>query len=276
MRSSKAFTLIELLVVIAIIAILAAILFPVFAQAKAAAKKIVAMSNAKQVGIAMKMYNNDYDDGNVLAWWEWQVPLDPYIKNQDIFFDPASGAKAPVSITYTAADNCMLYDSLTGGNFGTPIIGTFLTNDPWYPGDLAVGAGCTKTDPGIYGNFAKNEELLGNYGYSSTYNGSGGLNEGGMDSPSEVIYIAMGRAQNERPGQNQLSTDAYPYIESGSTTWNQVFYMLASRHQEGQVVIFGDTHAKYVKYQWLISNQGKRALVPGIAGLNLGNDQVWP
>jgi len=58
----KAFTLIELLVVIAIIAILAAILFPVFAQAKAAAKKASALSNAKQIDLAQIMYSNDYDD----------------------------------------------------------------------------------------------------------------------------------------------------------------------------------------------------------------------
>jgi len=56
------FTLIELLVVIAIIAILAAILFPVFAQAKAAAKKTVCLSNEKQIGTAMMMYAGDFDD----------------------------------------------------------------------------------------------------------------------------------------------------------------------------------------------------------------------
>ncbi len=59
---SKAFTLIELLVVIAIIAILAAILFPVFAQAKLAAKKTVDLSNMKQIGTMMALYGNDYKD----------------------------------------------------------------------------------------------------------------------------------------------------------------------------------------------------------------------
>jgi len=58
----RAFTLIELLVVIAIIAILAAILFPVFAQAKAAAKKTVCLSQTKQIGLGTIMYATDYDD----------------------------------------------------------------------------------------------------------------------------------------------------------------------------------------------------------------------
>ena len=61
MRTRKAFTLIELLVVIAIIAILAAILFPVFAQARNAAKKTASISNLKQLGPGTQMYNNDAD-----------------------------------------------------------------------------------------------------------------------------------------------------------------------------------------------------------------------
>src|SRR5687767_7774401 len=58
----KAFTLIELLVVIAIIAILAAILFPVFARAKEAAKKSTCLSNLKQIGLGVHMYLDNFDD----------------------------------------------------------------------------------------------------------------------------------------------------------------------------------------------------------------------
>jgi prepilin-type N-terminal cleavage/methylation domain-containing protein len=65
---NRAFTLIELLVVIAIIAILAAILFPVFAQAKAAAKKSSCLSNTKQMTLATIMYGGDYDDMMVMGW----------------------------------------------------------------------------------------------------------------------------------------------------------------------------------------------------------------
>jgi prepilin-type N-terminal cleavage/methylation domain-containing protein/prepilin-type processing-associated H-X9-DG protein len=67
-RSRSAFTLIELLVVIAIIAILAAILFPVFAQARESARQVTCGSNMRQLGLAMRMYANDYDETWVPAF----------------------------------------------------------------------------------------------------------------------------------------------------------------------------------------------------------------
>ncbi|MCB0826417.1 MAG: prepilin-type N-terminal cleavage/methylation domain-containing protein [Armatimonadetes bacterium] len=91
MKKRNAFTLIELLVVIAIIAILAAILFPVFAQAKLAAKKTVMISNMKQNGTAVMIYMSDYDDMvplKAIIGYDaadpaktWDKNIQPYMKN---------------------------------------------------------------------------------------------------------------------------------------------------------------------------------------------------
>ena len=95
----RAFTLIELLVVIAIIAILAAILFPVFAQAKLAAKKTVDLSNLKQLGTAFMLYGGDNDDYYPLASYPakgntWPMRCQPYIKSFDIFRSPGDAGAA--------------------------------------------------------------------------------------------------------------------------------------------------------------------------------------
>lgn len=101
MKKLAAFTLIELLVVIAIIAILAAILFPVFAQAKEAAKRTSCLSNTKQVGLALVMYANDADDmiptpyevfAGPILMDTWQE-ISPYIKTENLWFCPDDGVK---------------------------------------------------------------------------------------------------------------------------------------------------------------------------------------
>jgi prepilin-type N-terminal cleavage/methylation domain-containing protein len=121
-RSSRGFTLIELLVVIAIIAILAAILFPVFAQAKEAAKKTACLSNARQIGMTVKMYLADHDDVMPIFYAYNSVPpagqpghkgtevlLLPYSKNKEIFkspFDvggPYTGVDVPGADSYWKA-----------------------------------------------------------------------------------------------------------------------------------------------------------------------------
>jgi len=97
-HTSRAFTLIELLVVIAIIAILAAILFPVFARARENARRSSCLSNTKQIGLAILQYTQDYDeklpprytgDGVTVGYTFWMAMVMPYAKSNQLFFCPS-------------------------------------------------------------------------------------------------------------------------------------------------------------------------------------------
>jgi len=135
------FTLIELLVVIAIIAILAAILFPVFARAKEAAKKTQSLSNLKQIDLAWLMYAGDYDDqmmlvltpgdgGTSLWWWglwdpatqtlnEERGPLYPYTHGKGIQADPSFPNRLRTKVGFTGYGYNYLYLGYTKSvNYG--------------------------------------------------------------------------------------------------------------------------------------------------------------
>ena len=185
MKHSKrrGFTLIELLVVIAIIAILAAILFPVFAQAKRAAKGSVALSSAKQLSLAQLMYSNDYDDNfspvveysapGDWATFPWNYLQQPYMKSWGILIDPTG----PISTQDAAA-------TIAGGD-AFPFYG--LWGMP--PRQEATNGNYSNY---TFGGSVSGKAMTG--GALWSYDGIGGVANGG-----EGIWCAYGYKQGSVP-----------------------------------------------------------------------------
>ncbi|MCS6859625.1 MAG: DUF1559 domain-containing protein [Abditibacteriales bacterium] len=223
----KGFTLIELLVVIAIIAILAAILMPVFAQAREKARQASCLSNTKQMALAIHMYTNDYDERLPLFYfgdwlpccanrgghWPWPKALIPYVKNKPVYTCPSlPGAH---------------WDRLLG----------------------AYGPGFAYEFPSVIG-----------YGYNAY-----GLNDlpgdppavgkslAQIDKPAETFAIVETRYYP--PGHPSHVPDwgwyfAYPPAPRvGLLIWSQ--WLTANRHQDGNHVVFADGHAKWQRYDFI-------------------------
>lgn len=136
----RGFTLIELLVVIAIIAILAAILFPVFARAREAARATACKSNLKQLGTAMSMYVQDYDEnmpfnyhyltGGGQLWW-WEDDIQPYVKNWGAFQCPSRSPHLAYDYQRPVGSPLLISD------YKAPAIGDW-ANAPWAGGVSAM------------------------------------------------------------------------------------------------------------------------------------------
>ncbi|MCE9558904.1 MAG: prepilin-type N-terminal cleavage/methylation domain-containing protein [Armatimonadetes bacterium] len=226
----KAFTLIELLVVIAIIAILAAILFPVFTQAKAAAKKTAAISNAKQLATATIMYIDSNEssypqsayfevNGTVKNLVSAYDALYPYTKNKDIIQDPGE----PKAINWKT------------------IIATKVASGPWLSptGIEFAGLGMNFAlfeDPGVpptVGDLdpVRNEgQLSDQVGtvmfYSATYTARGVVNQYRKDYTNWAL--------------------TNPYV-TPPVDFNRYNFAGAPRHSGSIVVNFADSHAKAVR-----------------------------
>jgi prepilin-type N-terminal cleavage/methylation domain-containing protein/prepilin-type processing-associated H-X9-DG protein len=169
-RRRNGFTLIELLVVIAIIAILAAILFPVFAQAREKARQASCLSNMKQIGLGMSLYVQDYDETFPHSPWNgqevgttdhdspagakyktrftWIWQLHPYIKSRQIWVCPSDpNPKDTTGAAYSVANNI----------WGIPTPNSYGVNMHLFPYVVNPGESCSGDCKGAITWFANNQ-----------------------------------------------------------------------------------------------------------------------
>jgi prepilin-type N-terminal cleavage/methylation domain-containing protein/prepilin-type processing-associated H-X9-DG protein len=244
---NRGFTLIELLVVIAIIAILAAILFPVFAQARERARTSGCLSNMKQLGMALTQYIQDYDEtypfypGSITATrpdlFVWTI-FQPYVKNGQVLRCPSDSSP-------------LVWDPKRPNDWAPSFISG--ANQIW-------NASYSTLDPGE----ARSGALVAQWGVS-------GQNEASIPAPSDTI-IAVERSDKVMDGmracslgdrnfnaQPRLRTsrvrsgDADPDIDEQGRRFPQGDTgRIATRHQGGANFMFADGHAKLMKPgQWI-------------------------
>ena len=235
--AARAFTLIELLVVIAIIAILAAILFPVFAQAREKARQTSCLSNLKQLGLAYAMYRTDYDGVNPITIMSgpsgsWLNASQPYIKNRGIYRCPSDTSPKPWATT----------DAQFFADYATP--------------DYTKFRRCS---------YIFNAWLMGPIPFFTFTYGA----ESSVPSPASVIYLAESNENpegstppygaldhfspmcwgNPDPGYEKLagySCTGYPPFWDATKT--ETKELVLHRHSDGANYAYLDGHAKYQKW----------------------------
>jgi prepilin-type N-terminal cleavage/methylation domain-containing protein/prepilin-type processing-associated H-X9-DG protein len=233
--SRSGFTLIELLVVIAIIAILAAILFPVFAQARDKARAISCTSNCRQIGTALMMYATDFDE-NLPGWpdprfnpifnagysWQMIVPvMDPYIKNRGVWscpsaLNPSISGPATDRFPITLGYNEYLYNTNHGRGGGTP-------QGPFYRGGWNNLAQLAGTKAGVC-----NIAVMADSSFAGIYNDWSDFDK--ICFPNDPRDFGLGRLKYANGWNGTCVANPLPPRHIGN----------------GCNVIFADGHAKFV------------------------------
>ncbi len=251
---NQAFTLIELLVVIAIIAILAAILFPVFAQAKLAAKKTASLSNQKQIGLGTVMYAGDYDDNLPETGWDgpcskpteihdltsasvsdnyWSgvysflLADQPYMKSMDLVADQTDPNKA---VYGKDGSYCFEAQLIAYGVKGS------------YPGMRNVVGAMAKALPASY---AGNYLLAQTYDVARGTTTAKGRNMSAISAPANVFFSAEVGSSRKTDGgyfAGWYVAPGYGLVGDGTGRWE-----LGARYSGGRNWAFCDGHAKFAK-----------------------------
>ena len=255
--SQQGFTLIELLVVIAIIAILAAILFPVFAQAREKARGISCLSNSKQIGTAIYMYAQDYDE-TIVPWYvlsnkardEWRHDLYSWVDLTQPYIKSGVGQDPPTGFSGVKPTGMMACPSFDGGKFkpamdaadcdGTGAYDAWFTAK-WYKANYGIGFGskfgsCTQDSP--YEYFA-------------------GSNVNTAVSTDDRI---MALAEVLRPAETAIVGDGFTGIIKSGGFGTTFGCEAANMHTGGGNHIFLDSHAKW------IARNSERYLVKDASG----------
>lgn len=253
-RTRVAFTLIELLVVIAIIAILAAILFPVFAQAKVAAKNAVTISNLKQIGTSGYLYSADYDDMVGPATNSFDTPniiffpdggmyyesLAPYIKSPQIMFDAVRGQ----AVTFDPANQWTALVSLSMNRNGWSAFET--CDSSW---------NCVRT----FRSISSQENIAQRAAYVITAH---------VGAPSN------GDAPNLNLGYGFVSDEAACAVTVDpldNSRFNRT-YRAAQNYHAGRITTsFGDTHAGSIPFNQVGKVYTAESDAENCAGYNVGD-----
>ena len=226
-RRARGFTLIEILIVITIIAILAALLFPVFARTRENARRTACISNLKQIGLGLMQYIQDADEQNTRQWYggnsgpsdpmgtgdryKWMDAIFPYVKNEALFNCPSHAL--PVTIGTSTFDK---YQFRNGRHWGS-----YAANVAYYPN--------SSTGP-FYGPFQSRSQSTWEAPASTVYavDGAGRFEVAWPDGPNPPI--------NPGPPRNLYSP-----------------FQMIERHLDTCSVLFCDGHAKALKLEKLTS-----------------------
>jgi len=251
-KTTKAFTLIELLVVIAIIAILAAILFPVFAQAKRAAKTTVALSNSKQIALAYLMYTNDYDDempaqrfwtnsnGNTnqwSTWYTWRAAVYPYVKNAGAWLDP----NAPSASNELSGDSANPGDGWNDGDVIQDVCATLAEQQKLDGGSNWQADYAIPCASNIVGNDAAS------YGVD-TSDSWGIMPMTAAQNPANLLLTESARGWYEGLGYWWPEFTTQSHNGSGDEdVWSPGTGIMSYWHNQGGIYTFFDGHTKRLR-----------------------------